>query len=334
MRILFVGGTGNISTDCAALLHRRGHEIAVLSRGRQTVPPAYESLVANRYEAADMRRVLSAESFDVVVNFLGFRLPELEIDFRLFAGRVRQYIFISSATVYAKPHETLPITEDTPLGNPYSEYARNKQACEEWLLDRYADAGFPVTVVRPSHTYCHRWLPNAISSSSYVLVSRQQRGKPVYLHDDGQNLWTLTAASDFAVGLAGLVGLDQVIGEAVHITSDEALTWNQIYAEIYRAAGIKDPGIVRIPSEFISRVNPAAEAGLIGDKREHAVFDNARIKRLVPEFECRKSVRRGLTESAAWFRAHAEAQQVDPALDALVDRVISAWRQESGGGNV
>ena len=334
MRILFIGGTGNISTDCAALLHRRGHDIAVVSRGRQAVPDAYESIIANRYDAADMRQALADDSPDVVINFLGFRLPELEIDFALFAGRVRQYIFISSTTVYAKPHTKLPITEDTPVGNSHSDYARNKQLCEEWLLARHADTGFPVTVVRPSHTYSHRWLPNAISSASYVLVSRQQRGKPVYLHDDGQNLWTLTAASDFAVGLAGLVAHDGAIGETVHITSDEVLTWNRIYAEIYRAAGIEDPKIVRVPSEFIARVNPAAQAGLIGDKREHAVFDNAKIRRLVPDFECRKNARRGLSESAAWYRAHPEAQQVDPALDAMVDRVLTAWERQSGSGSV
>src|SRR6267378_4123617 len=237
MKILFIGGTGNISTDCAALLHERGHEIMVLTRAKSAIPPAYRSIQADRKDLNSMQSALSTVRPDVVLNFLGYELSDLEIDYQLLKHIVRQYIFISSATVYAKPPKVLPITEEAALGNAWWEYAQKKLKCEQWLLDRWKGERFPVTIVRPSHTYSKLWVPNPISSSSFTFATRFERGKPVYVPDDGENPWTMTASSDFAVGLAGLVGKQEAVGEAFHITSDEVLSWNQIYKEIAEALG-------------------------------------------------------------------------------------------------
>jgi len=326
MRVLFIGGTGNISRECVLLLHRQGHEVTIASRGNSPVPPFCWHVRVDRYDHSAMSAAFSEERFDVVLNFLGFRTPELEIDFDVFRGRIGQYVFISSATVYAKPHRSLPITEDTPLGNPYSEYAQNKQKCEEWLLERWRKDGFPVTIVRPSHTFGRTWLPNIVSSSSPVILKRFLDGRPVYLHNDGQNLWTLTWAADFAVGLAGLLGRTDALGEAFHITSDQALTWNQVYREIAAAVGCRDPEIVYAPLDLICRLHPPAEGGLRGDKAEHAVFDNAKIKRFVPEFECRTTIREGIRRSVEWFLEAPSRLVPPPEHDALIDRIIEAVR--------
>jgi nucleoside-diphosphate-sugar epimerase len=321
MKILFIGGTGNISTDCAALLHERGHEIAVVTRGNAPIPASYRSVKADRKNLDAMRRALDGVPVDVVINFLGYDLPEIDIDYELFAGRVRQYIFISTAMVYAKPHRQIPITENAPLGNVYSDYAKNKLKCEEWLLERNA---FPVTIVRPSHTYCRRWIPNAIASAGYTFAARLERGEPVFVANGGENPWTLTATTDFAVGLAGLVGNDKSLGERFHITSDEALTWNQIYAEIGAALGVK-PVIEKIPVDFICEKFPDMTGGLKGDKVEPAIFDNSKIKRFVPDYVCRKPFAAGIRESVTWLRAHPEDQNLNPKTDALIDQIIDAW---------
>ncbi len=329
MRILFLGGTGNISSECALLLHRRGHEVTVLTRGHTPVPPIYRAVHADRKNRAALADALAELRIDVVLNFIGYSTEDLEIDYSIFRNRVRQYLFISSTVVYAKPHKILPLTEDAPTGNPYSQYAQNKLACEQWLLRRFRDEGFPVTIVRPSHTFGKRWLPNTISSASPIILRRFLEGRPVFLHNDGQNLWTITAAEDFAVGCAGLVGREDAIGETFHITGDTALTWNQIYREIARAAGVPHPNIEHIPLDFIIEQDPAFEAGLRGDKAEHGVFDNAKIKRFVPEFECRKSPRRGLEEAVAWFLEDPARMTVAPELEARVDRILSAWNQRN-----
>ncbi len=331
MHILFIGGTGNISAACAKLLHRRGHRIITVTRGRSPVPPAYTAVHADRYDRQSLAAAVAGVPVDVVVNFLGFTPAELEIDCAVFRDRVRQYVFISSTTVYAKPHSVLPLTEETPLGNRYSEYARNKQACEEWLLARFRENGFPVTIVRPSHTYGRTWLPNTVSSASPIILRRFLEGRAVFLHNGGRNLWTLTAAEDFAVGLAGLLGREDALGEVFHITSDEVLTWRQIYLEIARAAGVDAPRIVSIPLDFILNVDPAFEGGLRGDKAEHGVFDNEKIKRFVPEFDWRIKARQGLAESVAWFMADPARLEVKPELEARVDRILAAWERETGG---
>ena len=205
------------------------------------MPPGYRAIQADRKDAAAMRAALKGVQPDVVINFLGYDLPDVQMDYELFNGAVRQYVFISSTVVYAKPPRQLPLTEDAPLGNPWWDYAQKKLACEQWLRQRRQETGFPVTIVRPSHTYSKRWVPNPVSSGSYTFAARLEQGKPVFVHDDGESPWTLTTAADFAVGLAGLVGKTEAIGEAFHITSDEVLTWNQIYAEIAAALGVEVP---------------------------------------------------------------------------------------------
>lgn len=326
MNILFIGGSGNLSTACASLLQQKGHKIFVLSRGQTPLPAAYTGLIANRQDPQTMERLLQGIQLDVVLNFLGYTVADVEIDYRLLKGKIKQYIFISSATVYAKPHRTLPITEQYPLGNPFSEYAQNKQACEEWLMERFRQEGFPVTIVRPSHTYSSRWIPNIVNSTGYTFLHRLEHNLPVFIHNDGQSLWTLTAADDFAVGVAGLTGLEAALGEAVHITSDQVLTWNQIYEEICRAGRITRPNIQHVPLEFICQTSPEMSAKLIGDKAEPGVFDNAKIKKLVPDFDCRKNFRQGIGESIAWFHQDPGRMQPDSAVMAIFDKVARAWQ--------
>jgi nucleoside-diphosphate-sugar epimerase len=326
MKILFIGGTGNISAECAALLHGRGHEILVLSRGQTAVPSEYRAIRADRKDPAAMRAALEGVQPDVVLNFLGYDVPEVQMDYELFRGAVRQYVFISSTVVYAKPARRLPLTEDAPLGNPWWDYAQKKLASEQWLQQRRKDTGFPVTIVRPSHTYSKRWIPNAVSSGSYTFAARLEQGKPVFVHDDGQSPWTLTTAADFAVGLAGLLGKAEALGEAFHITSDEVLTWNQIYAEIAAALGVQSPQIVKVPTDFICQVAPQMIGTLKGDKAHPGLFDNSKIKRFVPEFRCRTPFRQGVRDSVHWLREHPDQQNLKPEVEALIEKVLTAWK--------
>jgi nucleoside-diphosphate-sugar epimerase len=328
MRILFIGGTGNISTECAELLHQRGHELLILSRGRSPVPSTCRALQADRRDATAMRAALAGQQFQVVLNFLGYDLADVQADFELFRDRVQQYIFISSATVYARPPTQLPITEAYPLGNPFWDYAQRKIACEEWLNAQHRQNGFPVTIVRPSHTYSKLWIPNPVSSAGYAFAARLEQGKAVIVPNDGENPWTLTASSDFAVGLAGLIGRNEAIGQAFHITSDEVLTWNQIVQEIARAVGATSPQILKIPADFICRVVPEMTGTLKGDKIYPGVFDNSKIKRFVPEFRCSKPFRQGLQESLDWLRQNP-ADAANPKVDEVCDAVLAAWPSSS-----
>jgi len=328
MKILFLGGTGNISTECAKLLHERGNEIIVLSRGRASVPSEYRAVQADRKDVKAMRSALKGIEPDAVLNFIGYEPTDLQGDLAVFNGSVRQYIFISSATVYSKPPVRLPITEDAPLGNAWWDYAQKKLACEQWLNEQRQLTHFPVTIVRPSHTYSNHWIPNPVSSGGYAFAARLEQGKPVFVPDNGENPWTLTAASDFAVGLGGLVGNEKAIGDAFHITSDEVLTWNEIYSEITAAVGATSPEIVKIPTDFICQIEPHLTGNLKGDKSHPGVFDNAKIKRFVPEFKCRKPFRVGIRESVDWLRAHPEQQNLNPQVEMTFDRVIDAWRRK------
>lgn len=325
MNILFIGGTGNISTDCAALLHKSGHCISVLTRGRSPVPAEYVSYRADRNDREAVATLLADLDIDVVIDFIAFDVPAVATDYELFRGRIKQFIFISTTVVYSKPPERLPITEDFPVGNRFSEYGRKKQACEEFLLTRCSEDGFPVTIVRPSHTYSAQWFPNPVTSAGFTVASRLRQQKPIFIHDDGQGLWTLTHTTDFAVALAGLVGDRDAIGETFHITSDSVLTWNQILSETCLALRVDDPAIVHIPTDFICRAAPIMEAKLRGDKAHHAVFDNAKIKRFVPEFDCKVSFREGIRRSVSWYEADPSRQVINPAMDAIFDRVISEW---------
>jgi nucleoside-diphosphate-sugar epimerase len=326
MNILFIGGTGNISAECAALLQQRGHKILVLSRGKNQVPSEYTAIVADRKNLDAMGAALKGLQIDVVLNFIGYDIPELEVDYELFKNSAQQYVFISSATVYEKPPKSLPITENSPLGNAWWDYAQRKLACEQWLQQRWSDSKFPVTLVRPSHTYSRNWIPSLISSSTYSFAARLEQGKPVFVPDDGQNPWTLTSASDFAIGFAGLIGKSAALGQAFHITSDEVLTWNQIYGEIASAVGASSPQIIQIPTDFICQVAPELIGPFKGDKVHPGIFENSKIKGLVADFQCRKPFRVGIGESVAWLRSHPEQQNLKPEMDATMDRIIAAWQ--------
>jgi len=327
MKVLILGGTGNISAECAGLWQQRGHEISLLNRGRIPAPAGCRALRADRKDLAAMRAALKGVELEVVVSFLGYEVSDVELDFQLFQGAVRQYVFISSATVYARPAPRLPLSEDLPLGNAWWDYARKKVACEQWLRQQWEQSRFPVTIVRPSHTYSRRWVPNAVSSSSYTFAARLERGQPVFVHDDGQTPWTLTASADFALGLAGLLGRSDALGEAFHITSDEVLTWNEIYHTIAQALAAPPPRVVPVPTDFLCQVVPRLTGTLKGDKAHPGVFDNAKIKRFVPGFTCGKSFRAGVAESVAWLRAHPDQQNLSPQLDAEIEAVLGAWRR-------
>lgn len=328
MRILFIGAGGNISADSTALLHGRGHEIIALTRGQSALPEHCRAVRADRRDPAAMRAALAGIDAEIVVNFLGYDVADVALDFELFAGRVRQYVFISTAAAYVKPPRALPITEDEPLGNPFWDYAQKKEACEGWLCERRDRDGFPLTIIRPSHTYSPRWFPNLVGSASCTLASRLETGRPVFVPGDGENPWTLTATSDFAAGLAGLIGNDSAIGEAFHITSDESLTWNEIIAETAAALGVASPPILKIPVDWLCGRFPQLTGPLKGDKANPAIFDNSKIKRFVPDFGCRKPFAVGIRESVAWYRQHPERRVVNPEADRLFDAVAATWRDE------
>jgi nucleoside-diphosphate-sugar epimerase len=263
---------------------------------------------------------------DAAIDFIAFEPADVQADFRALRDRVEQFVFISTTCVYERPPRVLPFTETHPQNNPFSEYGRKKQACEAWLMEQHRATGFPVTIVRPSHTYSRSWIPGVVTSTDYTFASRLEQGKPVFIPGDGETPWTLTAAEDFAVGLAGLLGHPGAIGEAVQITGDEVLTWNQIYAEIAAALGVEHPDIAKVPVDFICGRHPLMEAKLKGDKSEPGVFDNAKLKALVPEFGTHVSFHEGIKKSVAWFRNHPEARTINPQFDAIFEDVVQAWR--------
>ncbi len=326
MQILFIGGSGNISTDCVRELIRRGNRISAVTRGERELPPGCESIIADCYNESALRFGISGKQFDAVIDFLSFKPEDILRTLDCISDCSGHYIFISSATVYEKPLRSLPITEDTPLGNPWSEYARAKQACEELLASEATKRGIPFTIVRPSHTYGEQWIPNLISSAGFTFGARLLAGKPVIVPDDGQSLWTLTTSRDFAVGLAGLITNPAAFGQSYHITSDQALTWNQITLEAAMALKAENPVIVPIPSEFICEADPELTDRIKGDKSHHTIFDNARIKAAVPDFECLTTLREGMQISARWFMADSSRQVVDPVIEQRYERIIAAWQ--------
>jgi nucleoside-diphosphate-sugar epimerase len=327
MNVLLIGGTGNISAEVAESLNAAGHNVIVVSRGRRPVDSKYTHIATDRNDADRFAFAVGAAEVDpdVVINFLGFQPEQCQIDRTVFAGKIRQYIFISTAMVYAKPHD-LPVTEDHPRGNDLSDYATAKIACEDWLWQN-SDADFPVTIVRPSHTFGRSWIPSPASGSAdWTVAARILDGRPIVVHGDGQSLWTLTACADFADGLTGLVGKQEAIGEAFHITHDTALTWNGIYYEIGLALGVQ-PEIVYIPAGFLAEQTPSLRGSLLGDKANDALFDNTKIKRFVPTFEATRSFRTAIRESVAWYRQDSKRQQVDSDKDAQMDAWIDAWNK-------
>lgn len=322
MKVLFIGGTGIISSACSELALQKGIDLYLLNRGRSSrpTPPGAKVLQGDIRDAASTEAALGELTFDAVVEWLGFTTEHVQNDIDLFSGRTGQYIFISSASAYQKPPGFLPITEGTPLHNPFWEYSRNKAACEALLMQAYRSEGFPATVVRPSHTYDKTLLP---FHGGYTNVARMRAGKKVIVHGDGTSLWTMTHNTDFAVGLVGLLANPHAIGDTFHITSDEWLPWNQIFEAVAEAAGVV-PRLVHVPSELIARFDPAWGAGFLGDKAHSMIFDNSKIRRLVPEFHPTIPFWRGAREIIAWYDADPARQVIDPAFDALQDRIIEA----------
>jgi nucleoside-diphosphate-sugar epimerase len=324
MRALFVGGTGNISGAVSRLAVERGIDLVLLNRGIRDAVPGARTIRADYKDGKAVDAALGDETFDAVVTWIAFTPDQIERDVALFARRARQYVFISSASAYEKPPRSPFITESTPLRNPWWEYSRNKIACEDVLLRAYREQGFPMTIVRPSLTY-DTHLPIAIGGwAGTTLLDRLRSGRRIIVHGDGTSLWTVTHAEDFAKGFLGLLGHPQAIGEAFHITSDEVLTWNQIYGTIADAFGTPAE-IVHIPSDFIHRIDPAIGAGLLGDKAHSVLFDNSKIKRLVPGFVATIPFHEGIRRTLAWFAADPARQVVSPVVHAAMDRILAAW---------
>jgi nucleoside-diphosphate-sugar epimerase len=325
MRVLFIGGTGFISTAVSRQAIAQGFELYLLNRGSRPVQlPDSHSLTADVHKPEDVRAALQGLEFDVVVDWIAYAPDDIERDLALFRGRVKQYVFISSASAYQKPPAHYLITESTPLHNPYWEYSRNKIACEERLMQAYRDEGFPVTIVRPSLTYDPNF-PIAIGGwGCYTLADRLNKGRPIIVHGDGSSLWVVTHADDFGRGFLGLLGNGRALGHAFHITSDEVLTWDQIYQTIAEALGV-EAKIVHIPSDFIARVAPQLAGSLLGDKTWSVVFDNSKIKAFVPGFQAAIPFRHGIRRTLAWFAADESRRRIDEAVNAEMDRILKAY---------
>ncbi len=326
MKILFIGGTGTISSAITKLLAERGEELYLLNRGNRNadLPDAVKTLTADINDEAAAAEVLGDMTFDCVCDFIGFVPAQLERDHRLFKDRTRQFMYISSASAYHKPVRSYIINEGTALANPYWEYSRNKIACEDYLMKLYREQGFPVTIIRPSHTYDERSVPLGVhgDKGSWQVVKRMMLGKPVIIHGDGSSLWTMTHNSDFAQGFCGLIGNPHAIGEAFQITCDETLTWDQIYGTIADVLGVK-LNAYHVSSEFLAAVSDYDYTGsLIGDKACSVVFDNSKLKKAVPEFSPKVHFEQGVRQTIEYVLAHPELQTEDPEFDRWCDKVI------------
>ncbi len=325
MKVLFIGGTGIISSACSELAVKRGVQLYLLNRGKSFRPAPDEAtlLRGDIHQAVAVASTLGNLKFDVVVEWVAYTPEQVQSDIELFRDRTGQYIFISSASAYQKPPQSLPIIESTPLYNPYWQYSRDKAACEAVLQKAGKEQGFPFTIVRPSHTYDRTLLP---FHGGYTTVARMRQGKPVVVHGDGTSLWTLTHHRDFAVGFTGLLGNPQALSQVFHITSDESLSWNQIYLTVAQAAGV-EPHLVHVPSELIARYDPEWGASLLGDKAHSMIFDNSKIRQLVPEFNPAIPFRQGASEIIAWYNADPSRQAPEPFIDNVQDKIIAAMQK-------
>ena len=330
MKILMIGGTGTISSAITRQLSAEGHDLWLLNRGnrKNEVPTSVRQVIVDIDNTEEVLRQIDGELFDAVCEFIGFLPSQVERDIHLFKGRTRQYVYISSASAYNKPAASHVIVEGTALANPYWEYSRNKIACEDLLMKAYREEGFPVTIVRPSHTYCERAVPVSVHGpkGSWPVLKRMIDGKPVIVHGDGSSLWTLTWNEDFARGFIGLLGNPKAIGEPLQIMSDESLTWNQIYQCVANALGV-DFKPYHVASDFLSAVAPEPydfTGNLLGDKAVTVVFDCAKLKRAVPGFQATVRFDEGVRRCVAYLKAHPELQVEDPEFDRWCDRVIEA----------
>lgn len=325
-----IGGTGTISSAITRQLAESGHELWLLNRGsrKNELPDNVKLVIADIDDTAEVLRQTEGEQFDAVCEFIGFLPSQVERDIRLFKGRTRQYVYISSASAYNKPAASHVITEGTSLANPYWEYSRNKIACEELLMKEYRESGFPITIIRPSHTYCERGVPVSVHgpNGSWQVLKRMMEGRPVIIQGDGSSLWTLTWNEDFARGFIGLLGNPKAIGEAYQIMSDEQLTWNQIYQCVAKALGVELRPYY-VSSDFLAATSPKEwdfTGNLIGDKSVTVVFDCSKLKRAVPGFQATTRFDEGVRHCVAYILAHPELQTEDPKFDAWCDRVIAA----------
>ena len=334
MEILLIGGTGTISTAITAKLYELGHELTLLNRGKRSdlLPAGVEVIIGDIHNEVEIARLLEGRFFDVVADFIGFERSHVERDYRLFADITEQFIFVSSASAYQKPPVDAVVTESTPLSNPYWKYSHNKMICEEWLMERFREDGFPVTIVRPSHTYGMESVPVAVHGhhGSWQVLKRMFEGKPVIIPGDGTSLWTVTHHTDFADGFIGLLGNPHAIGHAVHITSDERLTWTQIHEIIAAQLGVKlNP--LYVPSELLAHAGKKYgydfEGSLLGDKSNTVLFDNSKVKRLVPGFVAKTRFDQGMAEAIGNILTRPELQKEDLEYDAFCDEVAAVMGQ-------
>jgi nucleoside-diphosphate-sugar epimerase len=325
LRVLFIGGSGVISSACSQLAVERGIELSVLNRGRSARRPLPAQVSVLRGDVRDpvsVRAALGDRDFDTVVDWVAFTPGHVQADLDLFRGRTGQYVFISSASAYQTPPARLPVLESTPLRNAFWAYSRDKIACEDLLVAAYRDEGFPATVVRPSHTYDKTLVP---FEGGWTILGRMRQGKPIVVHGDGTSLWTLTHHLDFARGFVPLLGHQAAIGEAFHITSDDVLTWNQIAGTLAAAAGVT-ADIVHVPSDLIAAADPEWGASLLGDKAHSMVFDNSKLRRVVPGYRAVIPFWQGAREIVGWYDEDPSRQQADPRIDAAMDKLIDAYR--------
>ncbi len=325
LKVLFIGGSGIISSACSQLAVERGVELFVLNRGSSTqrpLPPQATVLRGDIRDPASAKEALGDHEFDAVVDWVAFTPQHVQADIDLFRARTGQYVFISSASAYQTPPARIPVVESTPLRNPFWQYSRDKIACEDLLVAAYRDEGFPATIVRPSHTYDRTLVP---FDGGWTVLGRMRQGREVVVHGDGTSLWTLTHHADFARGFVPLLGHPRTVGDVFHITSDDVLTWNRIAETLAAAAGV-EARIVHVPSDVIAAADPEWGAGLLGDKAHSMVFDNAKLRGVVPDYVATIPFEQGAREIVAWYDEDPARQRVDARLDAVMDRLVETYR--------
>ena len=324
MKVLFIGGTGNISTSVSKLCVERGIDLYLLNRGTRSVKIPGTKVISGDITSSETAAALKNHNWDSVVNWIAFHPDDIERDINLFRKKTKQYIFISSASVYQKPPSHPVITESTPLYNPVWDYSQNKIACEERLNKAYREEDFPITIVRPSLTF-DTVIPLIMGGwTEYTIIDRMKKGGEVIVHGDGTSLWVITHAEDFAKGFVGLIGHQQAIGHPFHITSDEILTWDQIYEAVAEAAGVK-ANIIHIPSDFIVKIDSSLTGSLLGDKSYSVVFDNTKIKTFVPDFKCVIPFSEGIKKTLAWFEADPKRMIIKKGSNEMIDKIIKAY---------
>ena len=325
LRVLFIGGSGVMSSEASRLAVRRGIELLVLNRGAthlRPLPAEASVLHGDIRDTASVREALGDREFDAVVDWVAFTPEHVQADIDLFRGRTGQYVFISSASAYQTPPSRQPVTESTPLRNPFWQYSRDKIACEDLLVEAYRETGFPATIVRPSHTYDKTKIP---FDGKWTALARMRAGQEIVVHGDGTSLWTLTHSADFARGFVPLLGHARTIGEAFQITSDDVLTWNQIAQTLAAAAGAT-ARIVHVPSDAIAAADAAWGAGLLGDKAHSMVFDNSKLRSVVPGYRAEIPFEQGARDIIAWYDEDPARQRTDARLDALMDKLVATYR--------